>query len=294
MDYYLYARAKLYEHLRCLMKEEGLVRKGADGEALHRMRVSSRRLRAALRVFQGVFPRKKSLKWNKRIRKIGRALGEGRELDILIGLFQGLKEKIENPVHISAIEEIIKFLQRGRKNAQERIVGVLEDLKTQKKLRDLQGFIKELSNKGHGSIDDDFTCRKKVMISKRLGRLLKYKPYVYHPQEIKKLHLMRISAKNLRYTLEIFRAFYGVKVEEAIRGSKAIQDVLGDLHEFDVCLDLLEELAAGHKKDKDFLESVAYLKSRIRSSRRQAYEKFVKIWERWEKEDVWGKLRRAI
>jgi len=80
MDYYLYARAKLYEQLRCLMKEKDMVREGADSEALHRMRISSRRLRAALRVFHGFFPAVKALKWKKRIRKIGRALGEAGNL----------------------------------------------------------------------------------------------------------------------------------------------------------------------------------------------------------------------
>jgi CHAD domain-containing protein len=105
---------------------------------------------------------------------------------------------------------------------------------------------------------------------------------------------MRIAAKNLRYTLEIFRAFYGAEIGMAVRASKNIQDVLGDLHEFDVCLDLLEKLTSSHKNDKDFVESVTYLKSKIRSARQQTYRKFVKIWERLEKENVWEELKKAI
>ena len=294
MDYYLYAKEKLYEQLRCLMKEEDLVREGADGEALHRMRVSSRRLRAALRVFQGIFPTDKALTWKKRIRKIGRALGEGRELDIQIQLFTMLKEKVNNPAQIGAIEDIMKFLRLRRKSAQERIVSVLDDLKTQKKIGDFQRYLKGLSNKGHSFAGDVSLSRKKTMILNRLEQLLKYKPYVRHPEEVKKLHRMRIAAKNLRYTLEIFRVFYGAKIEKYVRASLGIQDVLGDLHEYDVCLDLLGKLKAGHGNGKDFAQTVGYLQSKFSSLRQKTYGKFVKIWDRSEQEGTWAELKRMV
>ena len=294
MDYYLYARAKLYEQLRCLQKEQDLVRKGTDGEALHRMRVSSRRLRAALRVFQGIFPREKARPWKKRIRKIGRALGEGRELDIQIHLFMMLKEKIDNPAQISAIDDIVKFLRLRRKSAQERIVGVLDDLKTQKKLGDFQGYLKGLSKQERRVSGEDFISRKKNMIIKRIEQLLKYKPYVKHPQDAKKLHRMRIAAKNLRYTLEIFRFFYGFKIEKYVGASLGIQDALGDLHEYDVCLDFLEKLKVGHGNGKDFVESVKYLKSKFSALRQKTYEKFVKIWQRLEQEGTWAELKKML
>ena len=48
------------------------------------------------------------------------------------------------------------------------------------------------------------------------------------------LHNLRISAKRLRYTLELFRAVFGESGERQIERVKAIQEELGNLHDADV------------------------------------------------------------
>jgi len=52
---------------------------------------------------------------------------------------------------------------------------------------------------------------------------------------------MRISAKRLRYTLELFRAVFGEQGETAIDRVKAIQEELGNLHDADVRIALIQE-----------------------------------------------------
>ena len=56
----------------------------ADIEAVHRMRVATRRLRAALEVFERCFPRKRCKRALKDVKRLADALGERRDRDVAI------------------------------------------------------------------------------------------------------------------------------------------------------------------------------------------------------------------
>jgi CHAD domain-containing protein len=61
-----------------------------DVERVHEMRVATRRLRAALEVFETCFPGKRHRKALKKVRALADALGERRDADVEIALLEGL------------------------------------------------------------------------------------------------------------------------------------------------------------------------------------------------------------
>jgi CHAD domain-containing protein len=63
--------------------EQGTI-EGTDIEALHDMRVASRRVQAVLKIFRGAFPKKKFKTEYAEIRGLIRALGEVRDYDVFI------------------------------------------------------------------------------------------------------------------------------------------------------------------------------------------------------------------
>lgn len=63
-----------------------------DIEPLHDMRVATRRLRAALEVFETCFPRKRFRKALKRVEALADALGERRDRDVEIEFLAGFAE----------------------------------------------------------------------------------------------------------------------------------------------------------------------------------------------------------
>ena len=71
------------------------VKEAQDIEYIHRMRVASRRLRAALPLFSSCFPDKQYTKWMKEITKITRALGDARDADVQIAFLQKSLKKIQ-------------------------------------------------------------------------------------------------------------------------------------------------------------------------------------------------------
>ena len=79
-----FGKQRLLPLLEAFAKESDGVRAAEDIEYIHRMRVASRRLRAALPLFRSCFPAKNYARWSEEIREITRALGEARDTDVQI------------------------------------------------------------------------------------------------------------------------------------------------------------------------------------------------------------------
>jgi CHAD domain-containing protein len=61
----------------------------SDAERVHDMRVATRRLRAALEMFEPCFPRRRYRRARKRIKALADALGERRDRDVAIERLEG-------------------------------------------------------------------------------------------------------------------------------------------------------------------------------------------------------------
>jgi len=80
-----------------------------DVEPVHDMRVATRRLRAALEVFETCFPEKRHRKALKKVKALADALGERRDADVEIALLEGLLERAaeaDRGAVIGLIEEL--------------------------------------------------------------------------------------------------------------------------------------------------------------------------------------------
>jgi hypothetical protein len=77
------------------------------------------------------------------------------------------------------------------------------------------------------------------ILAVRIAEFYSFEPIVPHPELSEALHDLRISAKRLRYTLELFRPQFGKAGERQIERVKTIQEILGTLHDHDVRIDLV-------------------------------------------------------
>ena len=90
---------RLLPLLDAFSKEIDGVKTDQDIEPIHRMRVASRRLRAALPLFASCFPEKKYQQWMEEIRKVTRALGEARDTDVQIAFLTKIIKKRDSRKH---------------------------------------------------------------------------------------------------------------------------------------------------------------------------------------------------
>ncbi|GLV57206.1 hypothetical protein KDH_40430 [Dictyobacter sp. S3.2.2.5] len=73
----------------------------------------------------------------------------------------------------------------------------------------------------------------------RLTEMFSWETYVDDPYAVKNLHNLRIAAKRLRYTLEIFEETFPDECASIIKEVEQIQEELGSLHDDDVMIALL-------------------------------------------------------
>ena len=78
----------------------------------------------------------------------------------------------------------------------------------------------------------------------RLEEFLAYEPHIAHPERVAELHRMRIAAKHLRYTLEIFAPLYGKALRKPLKVVKEIQELLGEIHDCDVWIAFVPQFIA--------------------------------------------------
>lgn len=76
----------------------------------------------------------------------------------------------------------------------------------------------------------------------RLEEMYAYAPYVESPEHCQELHDLRIAAKRVRYTLEIFAEFLPASSQDFAEELATLQDELGELHDSEVMLALLRSL----------------------------------------------------
>jgi CHAD domain-containing protein len=104
-----------------------------DVERVHDMRVATRRLRAALEVFEECFPGKQHRKALKRVKTLADALGARRDLDVEIELLESLAGDVAEEDG-DALAALIEGLRVGQRQANDDLAPFVAP-KRLKKLR---------------------------------------------------------------------------------------------------------------------------------------------------------------
>ncbi len=79
----------------------------------------------------------------------------------------------------------------------------------------------------------------RIIAKTRLAEIYAWEQYVDNPYYVRELHNLRIAAKRLRYTLEIFGEILPPAVAPFLKEVEQIQEELGALHDSDVMIALL-------------------------------------------------------
>jgi hypothetical protein len=156
--------------------------------------------------------------------------------------------------------------------------------------------------------DNSIQANAALIIPVRVAELLAWEPFIHDPARVTELHQMRIAAKRLRYTMELFAPFYGPEFTEAIHQIKAIQDQLGNIHDADVLVpelrDHLQKVLEPPKKNRATAgvygvdcESAAGLLAlcrRKRQDREDLYGRFLATWSRLRAQGFFESLRQRV
>lgn len=143
----------------------------------------------------------------------------------------------------------------------------------------------------------------------RLDEMMQFMPAVQDPQNVTELHDMRIAAKRLRYTVEVFvPTLPSPDAKKVLKKVEAVQERLGAIHDCDMLIPLLEE-TLDKEQDREkrqalkkhsgpppyfAAEGLAPLIARKRSERDQLYKDFIDYWNALPPEEFVRSITKLI
>jgi CHAD domain-containing protein len=213
---------------------------GGDHHGVHQARVATRRLREAVPVLSaGLAGDKQLRKARRKIRRLTRALGTVRELDVSLQILDELARRRDLPR--SAVEDVRGHVVAERDRRHELMLGRLEKVDSGKLGRRLQAVAAHLEEGEQAAAWRPVLAARLVKRAKRLGSAVVEAGHIYGPE---RLHAVRIAAKKLRYTLELAAEGGVAAARPLVAALKRTQETLGRLHDLQILQHHVAEVQA--------------------------------------------------
>ena len=247
-------------HLNRFISLEAKVLKGDDPDAIHDMRVASRRLQQVLDlIFPAPLPRE-TRRLRRKIRRCRRALGEVRNCDVLLEHAERRLARRRSS-NREAWAAVIQYMQERRSESFAKAVRKLSKLnlavfymRTKAILDRMgpkagQGHIAQPLAHPNGAVVEPFPTRLAQALVRVWNEFEKQVAASQSNPSATSIHAARIGAKRLRYLLEVVSQFGMPGSSQALAWLRKIQQHLGDWHDMEV----LEELIVGMMARPQFL-----------------------------------------
>jgi CHAD domain-containing protein len=228
-------RKVLRFHLARMRAREPGTREGIVPGELKSVRVATRRMRAAWRVFGHGFDAGQTKRYRSRLRAIAGRLGAVRDLDVLLDGAETYRAELDGAEQ-AALEPLVAAWREERAEARRLMLRELDSPRYARFVRD---FTELLETEGAAVapvaptepqlIRD--TAPSRIWAAHERVRAFEA---VLRQADVPTLHELRISAKWLRYTIEFVREPLGDPVEPLVARIVVLQDHLGLMNDADV------------------------------------------------------------
>ena len=245
-------------HLARMLDKEPGVREGEDIEDIHKMRVATRRQRAAWRVFGEAYRKGRTKPYRNGLRDVARRLGAVRDLDVQL---EGMDDyRVDQPVpEQRAIEPLIASLRRRRDDAQVLLLRELDAPAYGRFVEDYLDFVRT-----EGAAAKAFAAAaphrvRETAPSRIWGAYEQVRSYepMLRWADVATLHELRIAGKWLRYSLEFVQEPLGDGAGPLIAHVTALQDHLGSMNDASVAASMARTFLVEHATELSSAETAA-------------------------------------
>jgi len=259
----------------------------ADPEAVHRLRVATRRSMAALAAFAPLTSTRKRRRFQRRLRQVRRVAGEARDLDVLIDrLRQQWPNTGEDPLLDSPPERLIGLLSEKQIGSRGPIRDCQAELRDWKWPVRQEQFLNAITT-GQKSYGD--FAQKRL---RRLGRQFFSAAGPFRKAE--QLHEFRILGKQLRYSLDLFADVLSPQPRDrCLKQMKKIQEALGDFTDHAAAADRFTQLTR-EPLDPATILLVDSLRREERLLARLAHRRFSRWWTNGRRKKLKTLLKQAL
>jgi CHAD domain-containing protein len=210
-----------------------------DVMSVHRARVASRRLREVLPVLAEAAGSQTLGRASKEVRRITRALGPIRELDVALEHLREVGPRSGVPPE--SLAHVERHLTAERLVRRRAMLDVITP-RSAARLK-LQLGRGEAVNRSDASAPTEVhsarrrAARRAVRLRAEIGRT----GGLY---DAERLHAVRVATKKLRYALEVDRELTRSRAVARINRLKRLQDALGEIHDFEILIDHTRKVQA--------------------------------------------------
>jgi CHAD domain-containing protein len=237
---------------------------------VHQARVATRRLREAVPVLGAGTASSQAGKARRKIRRLTRALGSVRELDVALRMLDELARGERVPRN--AVEEVRAHVLSERDERRAEMLERLDRVNAEKLGRRLSSVAEGLEDAGEEAWRTVLSARllKRAL---RLSEAIEAAGQLYQPD---RLHDVRIAAKKLRYGLELAAEGGAPAATPLVRTIKRAQELLGGLNDFHVLLTHVAAVQASPAADREGLHTaLAALASHIEGECRHLHGRYL-------------------
>ena len=217
-----------------------------DRTAIHRVRVASRRLRAALPVVEGAGD-DRAASLARAIRRVTRGLADVREIDVVRKVLR--RVPIDADCSSVTLQRLDEACERNRDRALASARKRLDRVDWSRVSSRVDRMVNRLED-----VSPDAVTRQLILEIRRrtveLADALRTAGVVY---AVDPLHDVRLATKKLRYALELTGDALGTDLGATVRQLRRFQELLGDLHD--------AQMAQGHVR-----RAAARTRSRVRAT----------------------------
>jgi CHAD domain-containing protein len=221
-----------------------------DIEGVHQMRVTCRRMRAALWSFRSAVPKRVSVSWTDELGWLAGRLGDARDLDVFIA--EGLTSA-GGQLPLPGRDNLIALAEQRRAAAYDAVRATLDSDRYGQFKQDFPAWFE-----ARGWEQADLSEKQRKNIGKyarkllhRLDSSVRETGASLDRNDAEQMHQLRIACKKLRYAAEFFAAIIP-GLDAYIRLLKQLQNELGTLNDVSVMCRLLKELLAGESDPDAF------------------------------------------
>jgi CHAD domain-containing protein len=271
-----HATTPIPARLAARLRQEGArmaarVAKAREGEpdAVHRARVSSRRLREMLAIAESVgAPGAASAL--RDARRVGRALGPIREIDVSRGVWQEASVAARWP------PSVIASLDRQTDALRRRHLDGLQSRLSRPKPADFRRRLHALSSRaGDAALEPQLRQALARRVRQRAQTLVQAIDAAGTVYAIEPLHQVRIAVKKLRYAAELVRDLARVPIGNELGRLRTKQDMLGRLHDLQVVQHRLQAAAGGRRTTRAALRALEAASADLERECRTLHARFV-------------------
>lgn len=272
--------AYLREQFSAMLAEDPRVRTDR-ADAVHKMRVSTRRMRSAMASYQKVLAPEPARAVRKELKWLAGVLGAARDAQVLRARLHAMldtqpAELVMGPVQQRIDEELLADYS----SALTEVGRVLDGDRYRRLLEDIELLISQ----------PGFTAAADAPAAKTAGRMLRRDRRRLHQQvrdaraarnedhRAESLHEARKDAKRLRYAAEVAQPVRTPGAAELIAGAEHVQKILGEYQDSVVSRGFLRRMGAGSARSGANGFTYGRLHAQEEERGETAHKQFRKAW----------------